>query len=1640
MVNKYWIILMFILLIPIVLAERFELNLYSGWNLISIPFSSYSIISDNCENKKIYYYDNSLQQFKNADIHHLESLKGYWMYVKDSCKIVFEGEPFYTFSNLILESGWNLIGSPYGKVPISILKNICPISKIYSYNSLKKEFFVPENFESGNGYWIYSNRQCKYEKLLTQVEKSCDITEKCILKVGKSCDRLERDLEDKVYYGECLYILCYPSEKSLELSFKIIYPNGKELPASCNSIAQPGGCGISFVFTTDKPAGKYKIEYSSPGDSCNVRIKEFLLEAENCGNEEQSCCSNNRCNEGLICLNNKCIKPFKILLDPSQLQINLGSSANVKVLILSSLSSQLNVRRVYLSCSNLEGFSCNFNPNPCDLKGEICISTLTLSVSKNVLPSNYQIKVIGKSDSIIEESLLSVKVIQPEECKLTKIELKNSRQLDSNVKCGNEARFELQFAAEFSNCKKGIKICTYDKCCDILSSGEQCSITISRVLTSKQILVSLNVYDRSNYYNIGSKDFIVSAQCSQFECSKNEDCNDNNPCTKDICNEGNCEHQINIEKIGKFCGENKVCSSKGECVPCGNLNQPCCEGNCKEGICESGMCIPKEQCQVTIEIGEFLTSKRQLICKEKINFEFYVIVKSCQLPRKVTAKIEGKTDEINCKENPDPELLRRQTMAYLCQINDVQIDSSQQLKFIVTAHIGNELYTSSKTYRVECQQPQCKKELEDCNSDNDCCQGLKCIYSIILQKRCVNPDRFSCSGKVLLYKGERFAYCNYCCENKNVCGISACCVNSQEQCPPVQCGGENQVCCENNRCDEGLVCRNNKCVRQERLQCQEGETDCRNGEFFICKNNNWQKVEIPRDLTGTDYSFDFISNYIKCRGPNYAGAYYKLLNVKKSEFSTQDENIYVGLEGKIDIYCFEIFESGEQPKKYIEVSACKGSSEKIDGEVGGERISREKGFSEKWNNEIFRAYQFSEFRATIDLGKFAAKNDVKIIAIKCAKRSLNTNIIYARELQSPSEELKSLFSLSFDKDEILIDENGKIVNGNLVLKVLYSYDVFAQTFKSVRGKNSIIVNNKEQTIYVSSPQEIQISTLAEEANSILLKFSGVYYKGKFIVRGRGNIERCFEEVQIFPNDVDVHKLEKSIRRIIDNVNENKIRGEIKVVQVPIINSHWLHGKIEFIENTILKKDWKIKFIYYLQGKAVSESQYQFSPYIPGIGKEISLCEDYKSFWYCKRGTVIETDYYSEYLTYEVSDKVEMYFFNPAKNIQIKVGELVNNNPKRCEIMHLIVWYNKKGVDIRVIGNGCGRSKDEYNIALIDGGNQIKGSVTGFIEREGEIEIHVSFGNSIVCGKQIVVIPCSGCDILKQTIKINDDCSIQTLNLLNSIYSSLPASEETKIVENKELKFGLVSLKHKYTSEIAFSALIKENENIKLDFRNVKPGIYKLKICDISQEVPVCSEKEVPIYPPYKEIEKSKGWHLCYVPIEIAEYYAKESNINSIWYYTQEGNWITYNKQLDKWYKYEPEDKTSRKKEITFEEAKNYVKDFGAWIFLNTNAKIKAFESKEDFVDIKANEWKIVYIEDLTKISIEKEANVKIYWYENDKWYLFIPLQNKLYQYTYDKLRKSWEKEEIDISKLKEIQPLCKTYFINSDKDTKIYLR
>jgi hypothetical protein len=148
--NKFLITLitLFIFSFSLSFAERYEIKLSKGWNLISIPYENYYIAKIEGKVHPIgYLYIPQVGAYNKVDLYSLSSQEGgIWVYsFDDNGKIIVEGIVPLTLesvSSKIMFSSpqkriFNLISLPTGASSTS-LKKICENIRIYYYNSTDK--------------------------------------------------------------------------------------------------------------------------------------------------------------------------------------------------------------------------------------------------------------------------------------------------------------------------------------------------------------------------------------------------------------------------------------------------------------------------------------------------------------------------------------------------------------------------------------------------------------------------------------------------------------------------------------------------------------------------------------------------------------------------------------------------------------------------------------------------------------------------------------------------------------------------------------------------------------------------------------------------------------------------------------------------------------------------------------------------------------------------------------------------------------------------------------------------------------------------------------------------------------------------------------------------------------------------------------------------------------------------------------------------------------------------------------------------------------------------------------------------------------------------------------------------------------
>ena len=189
---------------------QIDLDLYTGWNLISVPLNlntwelgEESVVDDPLnvtpENSlaAIYRYDNPSESFEMS-IHYadlgwypatesfteLEPGRGYWLWAENDCTLTFTGTAPSDL-DVSLDSGWNCVGWYSTSVaelgeesvvddPLSVTPENS-LAAIYRYDNPSKSFEMSihyadlgwypatESFtelEPGRGYWLWAENDC----------------------------------------------------------------------------------------------------------------------------------------------------------------------------------------------------------------------------------------------------------------------------------------------------------------------------------------------------------------------------------------------------------------------------------------------------------------------------------------------------------------------------------------------------------------------------------------------------------------------------------------------------------------------------------------------------------------------------------------------------------------------------------------------------------------------------------------------------------------------------------------------------------------------------------------------------------------------------------------------------------------------------------------------------------------------------------------------------------------------------------------------------------------------------------------------------------------------------------------------------------------------------------------------------------------------------------------------------------------------------------------------------------------------------------------------------------------------------------------------------------------------------------------
>lgn len=149
------------------LYDNTTVNLYTGWNVLSIPYKDFTISSTSCSIKLIYHYNSGDKSYYKLDsIADAIAGLGYWIYVDQDCSIGFNGQKKVLLSDLgddfdgTLYKGWNQIGGRTDVIDLIEKKEDCSIKGIYVFDSKEKKYSQVSNIEAGKAYFVYSENDC----------------------------------------------------------------------------------------------------------------------------------------------------------------------------------------------------------------------------------------------------------------------------------------------------------------------------------------------------------------------------------------------------------------------------------------------------------------------------------------------------------------------------------------------------------------------------------------------------------------------------------------------------------------------------------------------------------------------------------------------------------------------------------------------------------------------------------------------------------------------------------------------------------------------------------------------------------------------------------------------------------------------------------------------------------------------------------------------------------------------------------------------------------------------------------------------------------------------------------------------------------------------------------------------------------------------------------------------------------------------------------------------------------------------------------------------------------------------------------------------------------------------------------------
>lgn len=458
--------------------------------------------------------------------------------------------------------------------------------------------------------------------------------------------------------------------------------------------------------------------------------------------------------------------------------------------------------------------------------------------------------------------------------------------------------------------------------------------------------------------------------------------------------------------------------------------------------------------------------------------------------------------------------------------------------------------------------------------------------------------------------------------------------------------------------------------------------------------------------------------------------------------------------------------------------------------------------------------------------------------------------------------------------------------------------------------------------------------------------------------------------------------------------------------------------------------------------------------------------------------------------------VESFFFRKNLIVELKIKGVIVLDNLKYEITYNQCNKEKKISDkLNIIPYNCKKINEKYvecdGIAKIEIWEDVaeakEATIKVYYENieksyvwknnnwsphcsEVEIWNYITKGNKLIINLNIFGSECCNVEKKDLSILIKDsqenrrECSITSFtNNENKIFISSECNVENfdyrfivvkigqteRSVEISRLKQKIASLKEN-VNKIAsvqydvnkLQDTLQSQIKIKLDGNIFLPGtssVFKevtLEVSSpVSQDVSISYERTIFLAENFEEVKINRGWNLCYLPAEGAKSltYGKDT-ITSVFYFVN-NEWNRYDPKRNIFLIYHTQGKKTYTEKADYSYKSNILPSYGAFVYSKSSTTILIPKYPKPYIDIEPGVWKIIYINNLSKIRVfGNYSKIGIYWFKDKKWYS--------YWYDSENVYEDKKKIEDDIKKQEILNAgnPCKAYFIYVKSDSKEKVR